>query len=538
MPANERVFVVNADLPLNDLDAPAGIEIADGRIRNVLPMSELASTSGARVIDAGGRSVLPAFTDAHVHVVESGIELMRCDLTGAAGRDDTVRRIADYRAAHPDADWILGRGWALSHFHDTARMLDELDRVTGAVPAYLANRDGHSAWVNTAALRRAGITADTPDPHGGAIERAVDGHPVGLLHEAAMQLVSNLLPPLDDATRRAGLIKGQDRLLSLGITGWQEAIVGDFVPTTDVLTVYRDAASDGTLVGRVTGNLWVPRTGFADCAARFAELRASIPAESRLQLTGAKIMYDGVCETFTAAVSRPYRAPVDHPLGLTFFDVDDLVPVVDQLDRHGFDIHIHAIGDRGIEDSIALLETVAGRGTDRRHQIAHLQLTNPALIRRMSVAGIVGNLQPYWAHADDQMLELTIPFLDPELARHQYEFATMQSEGVRLAFGSDWPVSSPNPFDAIHVAVNRTLPGASTQPFLPAEALTRRHALQAATAGGAFASRHEEHRGRLEPGLDADLVLLDRRLDEVDDADLCDVTVTSTLVRGQAVFVR
>ncbi|OBC04655.1 hypothetical protein A5784_13300 [Mycobacterium sp. 852013-50091_SCH5140682] len=532
--AGQTVFV-NAELPLAETAAHWGIVVEGSHISAVVPMTDLPPTLGARVVDVAGAAVLPGMTDAHVHAVESGVELMRCDLAGTDSCDDAMATIARYVDDHPGANWIVGRGWSLSHFRHTGTMLGDLDRVTGNRPTYLANRDGHSAWVNSAALQLAGITADTPDPQGGRIERLADGSPAGLLHESAMQLVSDLLPALDDRTRMAGLLAAQTRLLSLGVTGWQEAIVGEFVPTTDVLDVYRHAADTGELRARVTGNLWVPRTGFADCVDAFVSLRADVPSSSRFQLTGAKIMYDGVCETFTAAVGQPYRIDTEYPTGITFFDKDELQPVVVALDRAGFDIHFHAIGDRAVADSVEMLEATERAG--RRHQIAHLQLTNSELIRRMADKGIIANIQPFWAQNDDQMTDMALPYLPAELFAHQYEFATMARHGVQLANGSDWPVSSPNPFDQIHVAVNRNYPG-SGETFFPDERLTRREALLAATAGSAYASRQESVRGAISPGLEADLIVLERPLSDVADDDLHAVRVSQTYVNGQLAFQR
>ncbi|WP_458317474.1 amidohydrolase [Mycolicibacterium brisbanense] len=535
MSNTERTLFVDAELPLTGTTDRWGILVEDHHISAVVPMADVPSTLGVHVIDVAGAAVLPGMTDAHVHAVESGVELMRCDLSDTVSRDDALATIARYVTDNPDADWIVGRGWSLSHFRYTDTMLESLDRITGARPAYLSNRDGHSAWVNSAALRLAGITADIADPPGGRIERLPDGSPAGLLHESAMQLVSGLLPQLDDQARMAGLLAAQSRLLSLGVTGWQEAIVGDFVPTTDVLSVYRRAADTGELLTRVTGNLWVPRTEFSDCVETFVGLRAEVPATSRFQLTGAKIMYDGVCETFTAAVSVPYRTGTEYPTGLTFFDKSELQPIVIALDRAGFDLHFHAIGDRAVADTVEMLE--ATDGTGRRHQIAHLQLTNPGLIQRMAAKGIIANIQPFWAQNDDQMTDMALPYLPAELFAHQYEFATMAHCGVQLANGSDWPVSSPNPFDQIHVAVNRSYPG-SGDTFFPAERLTRRDALVAGTAGSAYASRQESVRGSLSPGLEADLVVLEGPLSNVADDDLHTVRVAQTYVNGQLAFER
>ncbi|MFK4729408.1 amidohydrolase [Agromyces mediolanus] len=540
-----QLTIADCTLPLLDGGARRhAVRISGERITEIVPMSELAPSRG-EVLDAAGRSLLPGFTDAHVHLVESGIELARCDLSSSRSRAHALELIDAYCRRTPDADWIVGRGWSLDHFADTGAMLAELDRLTGARPAYLSNKDGHSAWVNSAALRRAGIARATPDPDGGRIERDAAGAPNGLLHEGAMLLVAELIPPLDEETRFAGLLAGQERFFSLGITGWQEAIVGDFVPTTDVERSYRRAIDSGALRGQVTGNLWLPRTNPADAVEELVERRAAFADEERFRASGVKIMYDGVCETLTGAVSVPYLDPTgsgnaEPNRGITFFDPAELAPVVAELHRAGFDLHAHVIGDRATDEFLAMVEAAQALSParDRRHQLAHLQLLNPGLIARMADAGVIANVQPYWAQADAQMVELTLPFLDPSLHGHHYAFRSLELAGVPLAFGSDWPVTTPNPFDWMHVAVNRSYPGDSTEPFLPAEALSRDSALRAATSGAAYAVRQDGLRGRLEPGLLADLVLLDTDLREVADADLHAVQVDRTFARGELVFER
>lgn len=536
--------IVDCTLPL--LDGGRGrhaIRIAGERIAEVVPMAEFAPGSG-EVFDAAGRSVLPGFTDAHVHLVESGIELARCDLSSSTSRAHTLELIRSYCLRAAEEPWIVGRGWSLDHFADTGTMLEELDRLTGGRPAYLSNKDGHSAWVNSAALRLAGIGRGTPDPEGGRIERDAAGAPLGLLHEGAMLLVADLIPPLDDETRFQGLLAGQRHFFSLGITGWQEAIVGDFVPTTDVERCYRRAIDSGALLGQVTGNLWLPRTDPAGAVDQLIERRAAFAGDERFRASGVKIMYDGVCETLTGAVSIPYldgsQGSAEPNRGITFFDPAELAPVVAELDRAGFDLHAHVIGDRATDEVLAMIEAAlwGAPERDRRHQLAHLQVLNPELIARMAGAGVIANVQPYWAQADAQMTEMTLPFLDPSLHTHQYAFRSLERAGVPLAFGSDWPVTTPDPFAWIHVAVNRSYPGDSTEPFLPHEALSRDSALRAATSGSAYAVRQDELRGRIKPGLLADLVLLDVDLSDVPDSELHAVRADATLARGALVFER
>ncbi|MBN9613247.1 MAG: amidohydrolase, partial [Actinobacteria bacterium] len=473
--------LINCALPLVDDSGLHAIRVEGERIVSIRPMAEARPATGD-IYDAAGRSVIPGMTDAHVHLVESGIELARCDLSSSRSRSHAAELIAAYCANHPDEGWIVGRGWSLDHFTEVGTMLAELDRLTGDRPAYLSNKDGHSAWVNSAALRLAGIDAATPDPAGGRIDRHADGSPLGLLHEGAMLLVAELIPPLDDETRFAGLLAGQRHFFSLGITGWQEAIVGDFVPTTDIERCYRRAVDEGALLGQMTGNLWVPRSDPAGAIDDLIARRAAFAGEDRIRMSGAKIMYDGVCETLTAAVSIPYLDAADPSnRGITFFDPEELAPVVRELDRAGFDLHAHVIGDRAIDEFLSMLEAAQAVNPrwERRHQLAHLQVLRPDLVDRMAAAGVIANVQPYWAQADAQMVDMTLPFLAPGLHELQYPFRSFERAGIPLAFGSDWPVTTPNPFSWVHVAVNRSYPGDSSTPFLPHEALSLRSALLA-----------------------------------------------------------
>ncbi|MBK0419878.1 amidohydrolase [Leucobacter sp. CSA1] len=539
MTATRSLAIVDCTLPLVGPGRFA-IETSGSRISRVVPMREWASRGGEE-LDAAGRSVLPGFTDAHVHLVESGIELARCDLSGSRSRAHALELIAAYLERRPEAPWVVGRGWSLDHFADTNSMRDDLDRLTGARPAYLSNKDGHSAWVNSAALRLAGVDERSPDPEGGRIERDAAGRPSGLLHEAAMLLVADLIPPLDDDTRLEGLIAGQRHAFSLGVTGWQEAIVGDFVPTTDVEGCYRRALDTGVLRGQVTGNLWLPRKDPAGALPDLVARRDAFAGEERFRIGAVKVMYDGVCETLTGAVSIPYLDGAAEPnRGITFFEPEVLAPIILQLDRLGFDVHAHVIGDRATDELLSMIEAalVDAPVRDRRHQLAHLQILNERLIGRMARAGVIANVQPFWAQADAQMTEMTLPFLDPSLHAHQYAFRSLERAGVPLAFGSDWPVTTPDPLEWIHVAVNRSHPSEPAAPFLPEEALSRDSALRAATSGAAHAARQDGLRGATRPGLLADLVLLDSDLGEVPDPELRSVRVDATIVRGETLFER
>jgi hypothetical protein len=415
----------------------------------------------------------------------------------------------------------------------------QLDAVVPDRPAFLPNRDHHSAWVNSRALELAGITRDTPDPEDGRIERLPDGSPSGALHEGAMRLVDRLVPEPTPAERRRGLLVAQAYLHSLGITGWQDA----WVTPPDVST-YRDVAGSGELTARVVGALWWERHRGIEQIADLVEQRAQGPI-GRFTPSSVKIMLDGVCETFTAAMLTPYLDGHGHPTGntgLSFVSGDDLSGIVTALDALDFQVHMHALGDRSVRDAL----TAVGRATfangprDNRHQIAHLQVVHPEDVPRFGTLGVTANAQALWACTEPQMVELTIPFLGPERAAWQYPFGSIARTGGRLALGSDWPVSSPNPLEILHVAVHRTEPTApgDAEPFLPGERLSLADALYAYTMGSAHTNHLDDVTGSIEVGKYADLVVLDRDILAPDAGPLPDARVDYTVVEGAVVHER
>ena len=258
----------------------------------------------AEVVDLAGGLVSPGFTDAHCHPIQGGLEMTRCDLSGGSTRDDYLALIRHYAAGH-EGPWILGGGWAMAAFPGGTPTAAELDTVVPDRPAFLPNRDHHGGWVNTRALELAGITAESPDPPDGRIERFPDGSPTGTLHEGAMALVSRLLPPTPAADYARALVEGQRHLFSLGVTAWQDAIVGAYAGMDDSGPTYLDAVDNGDLVADVVGALWWDRDlGLAQIPDLVA--RRDALSRGRFRATSVKIMQDGVCENHTAAMLTPY----------------------------------------------------------------------------------------------------------------------------------------------------------------------------------------------------------------------------------------
>jgi hypothetical protein len=501
----------------------------------------VGSSSGAqahvgprtRVVDLDGRMVLPGFQDAHIHPVSGGIGYLSCALYDFETTEEYVKAVADYAARHKDKPWIRGDGWSLAAFAPSGvpdRGL--LDAVVPDRPVYLESIDGHSAWVNSKALALAGITRETPDPPGGRIDRdPATGEPVGGLQDSAMNLVAGKAPPYTQKERLDGLRYALKLLNGFGITSLQDASVG-----AENLEAYRTLDRAGTLTARVVASLWWERDRGVEQIAAFLEQRRKYTG-GNLRATTVKIMQDGVMEVQTAALLKPY---VGKPgvTGLVMVDPEALKSAVTRLDREGFQVHFHAIGDAAIRHCLDAVEAArrANGARDARHHISHLELIDPADIPRFRRLGVAANVQPLWAYADDYITELTLPFLEADRARWIYPIASLLKSGAVLAFGSDWSVSSANPLEEIEVAVTRLgWKGQTKEPFIPEERIDLRDALAAFTIGAAYVNHQDDRTGSLEAGKLADLIVLDRNLFAIDPRDISEAKVLLTLLGGKPV---
>jgi predicted amidohydrolase YtcJ len=490
---------------------------------------------GTEVLHLPGRLVIPGFQDAHVHPMWGGLERMRCDLSDLDTREEYREGVARYAAEHPEAGWILGGGWSMPAFPGGTPRREDLDDLVLDRPVFLPNRDGHGAWVNTRALELAGIETATPDPADGRIERDPDGSPTGTLHEGAMDLVERLIPETKPEEWGMATLEGQRYLHSLGITAWQDAIV-----EPPHLRTYRDLDEGGLLTARVVAALWWDRTRGQDQVEELLDQRNSGTARS-VRATTVKIMLDGVVENFTASMLEPYLDAEGRPTGnrgIPFVEPEALPAVVTRLDREGFQVHFHAIGDGAVRAALDGVEAAvrANGPRDARHHIAHLQVVHPDDIPRFERLGIVANAQALWACNEPQMDDLTIPFLGPERTSHQYPFGSILRAGARLAMGSDWSVSTPDPFKQMEVAVTRVDPDhRGGEPFLPDERIGLDEALTAFTRGSAFVNRLDGETGTLAPGMLADLVVLDRDIGAPDNGPIGDARALLTMVGGRVV---
>ena len=498
---------------------PAWVAVADGVI---VAMGDDDPPDGER-FDLEGRTLLPGFHDAHVHPPIGGMAMIRCELHGVDPADyRTV--IAAYAGDHPDRSWIIGGGWSMAAFPDGNAPSALLDEVAPDRPVLLHSSDGHAAWVNGVALELAGIDRHTPDPTDGRIARDAGGRPSGTLHEGAVDLVLRHTPAhtLDELVE--GILAAQEYLLSFGIVGLQDA----WVRPIDHAAYLRIDAT-GRLRAMVSGALWWDRDRGME---QLPELRAmTAEGTGRYRPLGIKLMVDGVVENGTGAMCHPYEGTTDH--GITFLGRDMLLEVVPRIMEAGIQPHFHAIGDCAIR--AALDAVAAGDPADvarTRPHVAHIHVVDPVDVPRFAELGVTANAQMLWACNDDTMVDLTIPRLGPERTRWQYPFRSLVDAGAHLAAGSDWSVSTPDPFAQMAVAETRLRDGIE-EALLPDQRLTRSEALVAFTAGAARVCHDDDRSGTIQVGKAADFVIASDH--PLTAPDLAAVTATTTIIGGEVV---
>ncbi|MBT8080760.1 MAG: amidohydrolase [Gammaproteobacteria bacterium] len=542
--AEEQDSVATADLVLRGgkvytMDAARSwaeaIAISGGNIVFVGRDSDVAPYIGAatRVVELDGHMVMPSFQDSHIHPLSAGMEAIAIDLNDSESLEEYIDKIAAYAAANPDKQWLLGGGWSMAVFGPGAMASRRLiDEVVPDRPVYLTSRDGHTGWANSKALELAGIDRDTADPASGRVDRdPATGDPIGSLQEGAMGLVTRHIPPADLETRTAGLQYAINLLNNYGITAIQDASVD-----RESLETYRALEQRGELSLRVVGSIWWERDEGLEQIAQIDELRDEFSA-GRLRATTVKIMQDGVMENFTAAVLEPYIGQ-GGVRGIPMIEPESLNAAVTALDAAGYQVHFHAIGDAAIRQCLDAVQAARSSNGNNglRHHISHLQLIDPTDIPRFRQLGVIANFQPLWAYADEYITDLTLPYMSAARARWLYPIASVQKSGATIAFGSDWSVSTANPFHQIETAITRMGATGDTQtPFIPIEAIDLPTALAAFTINAAFVNNLDAVSGSLEAGKAADLVVLDRNLFDIPAEEISETNVLMTLLDGEAV---
>ena len=509
-----------------------------------------------RIVDLQGKMMLPGFQDAHVHPIEAGMAYLGCSLHEGLSEDDYVKLVAQCAQNSPTAPFIDGGGWTMDLFKNGLPDKKLLDAVVPDKPVILKSASGHQIWVNSKMLELAGIDSSSIDPPRGRIDRYEGSNePSGSLQEnSAMNLIFNKRPPYSAAQMSSALRFGQEYLNQYGVTTVQDALLkldGNEAYVGGPTYSAMDQAGDLTL--RVIGALvWNTDLGLEQLE-RIVAARHEFKTP-RFSAPSVKIWLDGVLEVHTAALLEPYLDRDDGHRGSLLIEPDMLDEIVARLDRLGFQIHFHAIGDRAIRQSLdSLAKSQEVNGTrDSRHHLSHIQLFDPEDIPRLRELDVVANFQPYWAWPDKFITQLTIPKLGKERSRWLYPIRSILNSGAVIAFGSDWFVTSGNPLLGIETALTRRNPLVDRYPealdeqnselkeivkqFTDHERIELADAIAAYTINSAYVNFMDEVSGSIEVGKLADLIVLDRNLFDIPPHDISEAQVLLTLLDGKPVY--
>ena len=487
-----------------------------------------------KVTDLGGKLVLPGFIDGHCHPTGAVEQFSAVALFGMRSVADYQKAVGEFIAAHPGLAVVRGGGWSNTVFGTNGPDRALLDSVVGDIPAALSSEDGHSTWVNTRTLELAGVTKDTRDPPGGVIERdPKSGEPSGTLRESAARLVSKVIPDFTAEEIARGLEQYQEMALGFGITTAHEASLD---PGGNSLAAYKALERDGKLRMRFRASLYAdPGEGIAQVAGLEAERAKNTGPLFR---TGAaKIFVDGVVEGSTAFLKEPY---VHKPgfRGEPLWTPEALDAVCVSLDKAGFQLHFHVIGDAAAAEALDGIAAAANANgpRDARPLLTHLQLVAPADILRFKALGAVAVPQPFWFMKDDYYHNIQVPYLGQARADAEYPMESFFKAGVPVASSSDYTVTIPcDPLQAIQIGMTRRAPGTMgpDDVLWPEERATLEQMIASFTIFGAYANFLERETGSIEPGKSADLVVLDRDLFGLSPDEIGKVRVVMTLFRGR-----
>jgi predicted amidohydrolase YtcJ len=490
----------------------------DGKIVKILHIGD-KRPKAQTIVDAGGRTLLPGMIDAHGHVMDLGFGALRLNLVGTRSLAELQQRLRAYAATHPDAKWIQGFGWNQELWPERKfPTAADLDAIIPDRPVVLERVDGHAIVANSAAMRAAGVTAATPAPAGGRIEN-------GLFVDAARELVDKAIPTPTQAEMDEAFAKAQQILLGFGVTG-----VGSMSTRLEDWNTFRRAGEAGRLQVRLMTYL----LGL--------EPLKTIPHPTgwmygdRLRAQGVKFFADGALGSRGAWLKQPYADKPD-TRGLQFHSDAELLAETNTAAAAGFQIATHAIGDAANEQIISIYEQLHRRYPgDLRWRIEHFQIVDPADIPRLAPAGIIASMQPTHQTSDRLMAEER---LGPNRLKGAYAWQSVLKSGAKLAFGTDFPVESPNPFPGLSAAISRQdINGQPPGGWIPSERLTFGEALHAYTRGSAYAGFADDRIGALEPGKWADFIIVDRDPTKVDAQALARTDVLETWVGGKKVWAR
>jgi predicted amidohydrolase YtcJ len=499
------------------------------------PEIERRRGMGTKVINAGGKLVLPGFVDCHIHFIDGSFSLGRVNLEGAKDPADIQKRLREYAAEHPGDDWILGRGWNYAMFGPEALPNKKyLDELFPNRPVSLDGYDGHTYWANSKALAMAGVTRDTPDPPNGAIVRDPrTGDATGALKEAAEELVAKIIPKPTRAEKLLALRAGMKWANEHGITRVHSA-GQDF----EVLDLFDEMRHRGDLTVRmyIAYFLNPPELRPQDLDA--IEHARKKHHDEWIDAGAVKFMVDGVVESHTAAMLEPYS---DDPSlkGKLFWEPAKYKAAVAALDERGLQLFTHAIGDYGVRTALDAYENAEARNhkRDRRPRIEHIETIALPDISRFGKLGVIASMQPLHSYPDADTLDIWARNAGPDRASRAWAWKSIADSGGHLAFGSDWPVVTLNPWEGVQTAVTRqTSEGQPEAGFVPEQRLTVAQVVDGYTLGAAFAGRREKTEGSLEIGKLADLIIVSQNIFDIEPHKIGATKVVTTIVGGQVVY--
>jgi predicted amidohydrolase YtcJ len=532
--APRTLYFLHGRIYTNDPQHPwaAAMAVREGKIICAGGLEQVMLECGGadenvETIQLGGHFVMPGFNDAHVHLGSAAADMLAVRLNGSASIEELQKRVADAVAAHKEGEWITGSGWDHTLWPDKKfPNKQQLDAIAPKNPVVLTHISGHVAVANSLALKLAEITKDTPNPKGGEFERAEDGELTGVLKEGpAIKLVEQYVPDPSPEERRRGIELVLADVAKNGVTSVQDNSEWD-----DFL-VYRDLKEEGKLTVRITE--WLH---FTTSLGELQNMRSEGGVTDPWLKTGTlKMVTDGALGSRTAAMLAPYS---DDPStsGIMIMDPDKLRQMAIERDKAGFQLAFHAIGDRANHVALDVFEAVAkaNPSRDRRDRIEHAQVVAPEDFPRFAKLNVIASMQPSHETSDMRWAEQR---LGPDRSKGAYAWATMQTNGVRLAFGTDYDVEPISPFRGLYACVTRELPdGGPEGGWQPQEKISLDDCIRAYTTGSAYAQFEEGRKGQLKPGQYADFIILSNDLTKVPPSEYTKTEVLRTVVGGRTVY--
>jgi predicted amidohydrolase YtcJ len=504
------------------------------------PAIERLRGMGTKVINAAGKLVLPGFADCHIHFMEGSAKLRWVSLEGAKNLAEIRYKLAAYALQNPGEGWILGHGWNYGMF-GPGKLPDkkDLDDLFPNRAASLEGFDGHTYWANSKALALAGITRDTPNPPNGTIVRdPATGEATGALKESAAELIDRVRPPMTRAEKLLALRAGMKWANQNGLTRVHAAgghfLSGDF----EDLDLYEEMRKRGDLSIRVQVAHLLDPPGLRPQDIEAVENARKKFSNDWLSASAVKFFLDGVIESHTAAMLEPYT---DDPSlkGALFWDPEKYKAAVAELDKRGFQLFTHAIGDYAVRTALDAYEEAEARNhkRDRRPRIEHIETVSAADIPRFGKLGVIASMQPLHSYPEADVLDVWVHSVGPERASRAWVWKSISDAGGHVCFGSDWPVVTLNPWEGIQIAVTRqTTEGTPETGFVPEQRMTVAQAIDGYTLGAAFAGRHEKTEGSLEVGKLADLIIVSQNILDIPARRIRETKVLTTIVGGHVVY--